>query len=136
MTGWRLALAAALAIGVAVLMWAMFGLPTWLRADAAKQKATATVVTGEAAKAGDARIITERTHDTERIIERQTITNERTIRAAPGATDPVAAAVDLAGRHALCLRAAYRDHPACHKLPGADPAQLVDPDTAIAIPNG
>lgn len=39
--------------------------------------------------------------------------NERTIREAPGAADPVSAEARAAAIAALCKRAAYRDDPRC-----------------------
>lgn len=125
MTGWvRLALAAALAIGVVVLLWALFMRPGQLKADAALQRAGAVVATGETNKAADARGITERTHETIRTIERQTVINERTIRAAPGAGDAISVDLDRAGRGALCLRYAYSADPACVQLPDPDSANV------------
>jgi hypothetical protein len=43
-------------------------------------------------------------------------TNERDIRAAEGADTRIGAGVNLAGRKALCKRAAYRDDPKCKGL--------------------
>ena len=119
--GARLVAIVLLGIGVAVLVWALFIRPGQLKADAALQKAGATVAVGEAAKANDARQIVENTHEITRTIERQTVTNERLIRAAPGAGDLVADDVDRAGRAALCLRASYQSDPACNIVPGPDP---------------
>jgi hypothetical protein len=116
----RLAAVIFLAIGIGVLIWALFIRPGQLKDDIRAATATATVATGEAAKAADAAKIVENTHEITRTIERQTITNEKLIRAAPGAGDLVAADVDRAGRAALCLRAVYRLHPACNIVPGAD----------------
>lgn len=48
--------------------------------------------------------------------ENLTRNNERDIRAAPGASDRVNSGVDLAGRKALCKRAAYKDTPQCKEL--------------------
>lgn len=45
--------------------------------------------------------------------EALTRTNEREIRAAPGANDPINPASGLAGRRALCRRAAYVNTPRC-----------------------
>lgn len=45
--------------------------------------------------------------------ENLTRDNERDIRAAPGAGERVNSGVDVAGRRALCKRAAYRDDPKC-----------------------
>lgn len=44
-------------------------------------------------------------------------TNDADIRKAEGAAEPVPAAVDTAGRNALCLRAAYRRDPRCLRKP-------------------
>lgn len=92
----------------------------------------ATVSKGEANKASDARAITETRSETIRTIERQTITNERLIRAAPGAGDAVAPDLDRAGRAALCLRHAYRADPACQQLPRPDTEGVVGGDTGRA----
>ena len=48
--------------------------------------------------------------------ENLTRNNERDIRTAPGAGDRVNSGVDLAGRKALCKRAAYKDTPQCKEL--------------------
>jgi hypothetical protein len=115
----RIAAVVLLAIGIAVLWWALFIRPGDLKNETRVATSGAVVATGEAAKAADAARIVENTHEIERTIERQTITNERVIRAAPGAGDAVSADVDRAGRAALCLRHAYRLHPACQQLSGA-----------------
>jgi hypothetical protein len=44
-------------------------------------------------------------------------TNDAEIRKAQGAAQAVPAAVDTAGRNALCLRAAYRRDPRCLRQP-------------------
>lgn len=43
-------------------------------------------------------------------------TNDHDIRAAEGANERVGAGVNLAGRRALCKRAAYRDDPKCKEV--------------------
>lgn len=127
--GWaRLAAVLLLGIGVLVLLWSAFIRPGELKAEAATARAETTVAKGEAAKGADARRITEETHETIRTIERQTIINERTIRAAAGADQPMAPDVAAAGRAALCLRHAYQLHPACQQLPDADPAGVAGAD--------
>ena len=45
--------------------------------------------------------------------------NAREIAGAPGSTVRTDPAVDLAGRRALCRRAAYRDEPKCAMFKGA-----------------
>lgn len=124
-----------LVVGLGVLIWALFFRPGQLKADAAAARTETTVAQGEVAKAADARAVTERQNDVIREIERTTITNERTIRAAPGASDPVPDAVDRALRAALCMRRAYHSSPACHQLPDADPAYLAGADTGGGVPD-
>jgi hypothetical protein len=125
---WRLAIVAGILIIAGVLAWWLFIRPGQLKEAAAQAKAETTVAKGEAAKAADARQITESTHEILRTIERQTIINERTIRAADGADSPMAPDVVRAGRAALCLRHAYQLHPACNQLPVADPAGVAGAD--------
>ena len=88
----RIAAVLLLAAGICVLWWALFIRPGQLKQANVNANAGAVVATGEAAKAADAAKIVESTHEIQRTIERQTITNARIIRAAPGAGDPVAAA--------------------------------------------
>lgn len=47
--------------------------------------------------------------------ETLTATNEREIRAAPGADQQASTEVNRAGRNAVCKRLAYRDTPQCKK---------------------
>jgi hypothetical protein len=124
----RIALGAGALLLAGVLVWWLFLRPSQLKAEAVNARADATVAKGEAAKGADARQIQEKTHEIIRTIERQTIINERTIRAAPGAGQPMAPDVARAGRAALCLRHAYRGDPACQQLPGADPAGVAGTD--------
>jgi hypothetical protein len=119
---WRLAVVGGIVLLTVLLADWLFFRPARLAADNVTIKAGATVAKGEVAKAADAAKIVENTHEIVRTIERQTIVNERTIRAAPDAGQLVAPGVDRAGRAALCMRHAYRDHPSCQQLPGAGAA--------------
>lgn len=125
---WQVASGLALLALLSGVYWAVFIRPDQLKADAAQAKAETTVAKGEAAKAADAARIVENTHEILRTIERTTITNERQIRAADGAEQPMAPDVVRAGRAALCLRHAYKLHPACNQLPDADSAGVAGTD--------
>lgn len=115
--GARIVLGLVLAAVVLGLLWfgidRVFYAPGRAKVAVAAAKSDAIVATGESNKAADARAVTESIHEITRTIERQTITNERTIRAAQGAGDLVGIDVDRAGRAALCLRKAYVDAPVC-----------------------
>ena len=63
--------------------------------------------------AADAIGTVARSGEAERASEELTRTNEKDIRNAEGASDPVNPAARDAGLRALCLRSAYRDDPKC-----------------------
>ncbi|GAA4220304.1 hypothetical protein GCM10022253_24140 [Sphingomonas endophytica] len=88
--------------------------PNW-SAVAQVDVARADAVVGAAidASAALARALTEAS-----AIDATTKENDRAIRSTPGANAPVPVAVNDAGLRALCLRAAYRDHPRCLALLG------------------
>jgi hypothetical protein len=132
----RIALGAGALLLAGVLVWWLFLRPSQLKAEAVNARADATVAKGESAKAADAARIVENTHEILRTIERTTITNEREIRAAEGADAPMAPDVVRAGRAALCLRHAYKLHPACNQLPDADPPGMAGADAWRISPAG
>lgn len=133
---WRLAtIGAIVALTILLADWLFFR-PARLQQAAVTANAGAVVAKGEVGKAADAAKITEKTHEIERTIERQTIINERTIRAAAGADTPMAADVDRALRDSLCLRFAYRGDPACQQLPGAGAAVDGGADAGRAAAGG
>jgi Tfp pilus assembly protein PilW len=71
------------------------------QAEAASNSAADAI--GTVAKAGEA----------ERASEDLTRSNERDIKAAPGANERVNSGVDVAGRKALCRREAYKNSEKC-----------------------
>ena len=119
-------LAVALAFGF--LVWFLLIRPVQKANEAARAKGVGIVAEGERAKAADAVPIIER-HFTERErIERVTVQGNAAIAAAEGASERIPAAVDLAGRRALCLHQIYANSPACQQLPHADSGNSQSPN--------
>ncbi len=124
----RVAAVALLAIGIGVLIWALFFRPAELKADVAVAKAGATVATGRQAAAEDATRIVERYHD--RTTEIRTI-QASGIAAVEQAVDD--AAGGAAARRAICLldHARQLSDPACKLFKtGAEKHQ--GPDAGLA----
>lgn len=113
-----LAGAAALALW---LGWLLLIRPGQAERQAAEAGAAVVAAEGRAKAAADAAPIIERHYQTVREIERATSDGATGVLAAEGAADRVPAAVDRAGRAALCLQPLYRGDAACQQLPGADP---------------
>jgi hypothetical protein len=88
----------------------------------ARQKAAESRLQREETKAvvesaKDAIATQARSQANERASEAMTQDNEKDIRNAQGAADPVNPAARDAGIAALCRRAAYRDSPRCRSVP-------------------
>lgn len=86
------------------------------RSKASQARVERSQAEAQSNSAADAISTVARSGEAERASEELTRSNEREIRAAPGANDHVNSGVDLAGRKALCRRAAYRDDPRCKGL--------------------
>lgn len=111
-----------LAVAVVVFLWWWFvGRPAADVRKAVRATATATEARGDAAKAADAQHVVIDVTSHTAAIDAQTKSNADAIQSAPGASVAAPAAVDAAGRRALCLRPTYRHQPACIAMLGADP---------------
>jgi hypothetical protein len=84
----------------------------------ADQKVNTARAEGQVKAASDATVITADALTNAAATDDQTRSNEREIRAAPGADTPVAADTNSAGIRALCLRPTYRDKPRCVAMLG------------------
>jgi hypothetical protein len=124
----RVAAVALLAIGVGVLIWALFIRPGELKADVAVAKAGAIVATGRQAAAEDQTRIVERYHD--RTTEIRTIQTEGVAAVAAALDD---AAGGAAARRAICLLDPARQlsDPAC-ELFEAGAEKRKGPDAGLA----
>jgi len=83
------------------------------RSEAAQGRVERGQAGAAANSAADAIGTVARSGEAEAASETLTRTNEKEIRDAQGANDPVNPAVSAAGRNSLCRRAAYRDDPKC-----------------------
>lgn len=86
------------------------------RSEAAQARVERSQAEAASTSAADAVNAVERSGEASRASEELTRNNERDIRNAQGASDRVNSGVDLAGRKALCKRAAYRNDPKCKVL--------------------
>lgn len=91
------------------------------REKGALAEAGVTVAEGQMAAGQDAQRVTIDVYNRASEVDATTRSNRDDILAAPGAQDAIPADVADAGRRALCLRAAYRDEPACQQLRNAHP---------------
>ncbi len=81
--------------------------------QAAQTRVERTQAEAASNSAADAVSTVARSGEAAAASEELTRQNSGEIHAAPGANDRVNSGVDLAGRKALCKRAAYRDDPRC-----------------------
>ncbi len=116
-----LALCALSAAVVIALIWFVFIRPGQHRQDAAQAKAGQIVAEGQTAAGKDAIGVVTDNAGKEAQTDALTRDNNKAIRSAEGAADPVAAGVDDAGRRALCMRRAYAGSAACKRLLNAHP---------------
>lgn len=86
------------------------------RSEAAQARMERSQAQAQTDSAKDAINAVAASGEAERASEDMTRNNSAEIHAAPGANDRVNSGVDLAGRKALCRRAAYRDDPKCKVL--------------------
>jgi hypothetical protein len=115
--GWNLTRELVVKIGglilVAVLAVLLLGQCEKRREEAAQARVERESAKAGAESAKDAIGTVTRRGAEETASETLTRDNERDIRSAPGAGERVDSGVDVAGRRALCKRAAYRDDPKC-----------------------
>lgn len=83
------------------------------RSQAAQERVEDAQASAATNSAADAIGTVSRSGEATAASEQMTRDNERNIRNAQGANDAVNPAVRDAGRNALCLRDAYRNHPDC-----------------------
>ena len=102
------------------------------RQQAAVAHAQAVVATGQAEATQDAQAIQSAGSQRDSLAITLHEANDHALQSTPGASDPVAAAVNAAGRRGLCGYAAYANDPGCAGLRVADPAQLPQSHTADA----
>lgn len=86
------------------------------RSEAAQSRVERSQAEAASNSAKDAINAVAASGEAQRASEDLTRENSRDIRSAPGAGDRVNSGVDLAGRKALCKRAAYRDSEQCKAL--------------------
>lgn len=84
-----------------------------INSQASQAKLERAQSTAAAESAKDAMIVVSGAGEREAGSEGLSRSNEREIRAAPGASERVNSGVDLAGRAALCRREAYRADAKC-----------------------
>jgi Flp pilus assembly protein TadB len=101
------------AIVAIAVIWAAFHFWEKSRSQGAQSRVDHAQGEAMSTSANDAVDTTAAAGKRESQSEDLTRSNEREIRAAPGASDRVNAGVDAAGRAALCRRAAYREDPKC-----------------------
>lgn len=106
----------ALVIGLIVLVAVVIYVPSCIqkqRSERAQSRTDAAQAEAASNSAADAINTVSEAGKRETASEDLTRENERDIRAAEGAGDRVNSASDLAGRRALCRRAAYENDPKC-----------------------
>lgn len=120
--GARIAILAALALGALALAafsgWWIFVRPRQAQVAAATERVTAATATGTAGAAESTLHIVTDNARTIAAIDALTRENDRAIQSSKGAAQSVDPALDAAGRHALCLRSAYRADPGCAAVRG------------------